>query len=204
MSSKLEKVAGVILAAGEGSRVGKNKALLEIEGTKFIERITRSLHSAQCQPILVVGGADEEAVRKEAGRLAVRFVMNDDWRLGQFSSLRAGISHVDPEAIGALVTLVDHPLVAEETYVLLLEVFRSSPGKIIIPSHEGRRGHPVVIPARIMEEIVTSPDNWTLRNIMKKHANLIVIKEVADTHILTDIDTEEELKRIDGRGGSAR
>lgn len=203
MNSKRGTVAGVILAAGEGTRVGKNKALLEIEGMKFIEKIAHALRSAECRPILVVGGAEAEAVREEAGRLDIGFVMNDDWRLGQFSSLKAGISHVGSEVTGTLVTLVDHPLVANETYGLLLEAFWSSPDKIIIPSHEGRRGHPVVIPARIMEEIVTSPDDSTLRSIMKKHGNFIVIEEVTDVNILRDIDTEEELKRIGGRGGSA-
>ncbi|KPJ61081.1 MAG: hypothetical protein AMJ46_03715 [Latescibacteria bacterium DG_63] len=204
MNLKRGTVAGVILAAGEGTRVGKNKALLEIEGMKFIEKIARSLRSAECRPILVVGGADAEAVREEAGRLGIGFVMNDDWRLGQFSSLKAGISHVGSVAAGVLVTLVDHPLVAEETYRLLLEAFFSSPGKIVIPSHGGRRGHPVVIPPKIMEEIVRSPGDSTLRIIMRKHRNLIVEQEVTDIGILTDIDTEEELKRVGGRGGRTR
>lgn len=195
MNSRREKVAGVILAAGEGRRVGKNKALLEIEGMKFIEKIARSLRKAECQPILVVGGAEAEAVREEAEKLGIRFVMNDDWKLGQFSSLKAGMSHVGLEVTGVLVTLVDHPLVADETYRLLLEAFRSSPGKIIIPSHEGRRGHPVIIPPQIMEEIVGSSGDVTLRDIMRKHANLIVEQQVGDTGVLADIDTTADLSR---------
>jgi molybdenum cofactor cytidylyltransferase len=106
--------------------------------------------------------------------------------------------------MGTMVTLVDHPLVAEETYRLLLEAFLSSPLNVVIPSHEGRRGHPVVVPQSIMKEILCSPDDSTLRNIMKRHRYLIDIQEVTDINIRTDIDTEEQLKRTGGRVARAK
>jgi CTP:molybdopterin cytidylyltransferase MocA len=88
------KVAGIILAAGEGKRIGRNKALLEIGGVKSLERVATCMRDAGCDPVIVVGGAEASSVREEALRLGVRLVLNGNWRNGQFSSLKTGMSEL--------------------------------------------------------------------------------------------------------------
>ncbi|UCF77887.1 MAG: nucleotidyltransferase family protein [Candidatus Eiseniibacteriota bacterium] len=195
MNPQAGEVAGVILAAGEGRRIGRSKALLEIDGVKFLERVVLAIRAAGCEPVVVVGGADADAVRAEAQRLDARFALNSDWERGQFSSLKVGLAGSGSEPQGVMVALVDHPFVAEETYRLLFEAFKAAPQKIFIPSHRGTRGHPVVVPRKIVDEIVRSSDDLTLRDVMKKHADLIVELEVKDPGILKDVDTAVDLER---------
>jgi CTP:molybdopterin cytidylyltransferase MocA len=236
------KVAGIILAAGEGKRIGRNTALLEIGGVKSLERVAACMRDAGCDPVIVVGGAEASSVREEALRLGVRFVLNSNWQNGQFSSLKVGMSALAraegvelPSAkgsalasaegsdqasanesgraskrgpktaggrgagmqiAGALVALVDHPFVKKETYQVLVGASQRFPRRIVIPTHQGRRGHPVVVPREVITEIIGAPDGMTLRDIMKKHNNLVLEQGVDDTGILKDIDTETDLKSV--------
>ena len=93
-SARSVKMAAIILAAGEGKRIGRNKALLEIGGVKSLERVVTCMREAGCDPVIVVGGAEASSVREEALRLGVRFVLNGNWRNGQFSSLKTGMSEL--------------------------------------------------------------------------------------------------------------
>jgi len=209
MTSESTGIAGIILAAGEGKRIGKNKALLEIGGIKSLERVVTCVRGAGCDPVIVVGGAEAGTVSEEAARLGVRFILNGDWQRGQFSSLKAGMSQLasvagaergagtekSTEAGGAMVALVDHPLVKRETYQVLVGTSRKFPGRIIVPTHRERRGHPVVVPRNVMTEIVDSPDGMTLRDIIRRHDHLVLEQAVDDAGILKDIDTEADLRR---------
>jgi CTP:molybdopterin cytidylyltransferase MocA len=249
-SAKSEHLAGVILAAGEGKRVGRNKALLEVEDGTSLERVVTCMLSAGCDPVIVVGGAEASSVREEAFRLGVRFALNSNWRNGQFSSLKTGMSELAgaegsklPSAegsapasaegsdlasangsgraskrgpktagvrgarlqeAGAIVALVDLPFVKKETYQVLVRTSQRFPERIIIPTHHDRRGHPVVVPREVMTAIIGAPDGMTLRDIMRKHDNLVLEQAVDDAGILKDIDTEADLKsdRQRERGGA--
>ena len=213
-SLKSKNVAGIILAAGEGKRIGRNKALLEIGGVRYLEIVTTCMCDAGCDPVIVVGGADGDRVREEAVRLGIQFALNSNWQNGQFSSLKSGMSALPraegskmiggrgaetvdergagTQIAGALVALVDHPFVKKETYRILVGTFRRFPGRIVIPTHQDRRGHPVVIPGEVITEILDSPDGMTLRDVMRKRDNLVLEQAVDDTGVLKDIDTETD------------
>ena len=199
---KSVSIAGIVLAAGEGKRIGKNKALLEIGGVRSLERVAAWMRKAGCDPVIVVGGAEAESVREEAIRLGVQFALNSNWRSGQFSSLKTGMSALEgllepaKQPAGAMVALVDHPLVKKETYQILAGTFRRFPEKIIIPTHQDARGHPVVVPREIIAEILNSSDGTNLRDLIGKHDDLVLEQAVDDTGILKDIDTEMDLKNV--------
>ncbi|MCX5800179.1 MAG: nucleotidyltransferase family protein [Candidatus Eisenbacteria bacterium] len=209
MTSESTGIAGIILAAGEGKRIGKNKALLEIGGIKSLEKVATCMCGAGCDPVIVVGGAEADSVSEEAARLGVRFIQNENWQRGQFSSLKVGTSQLasvvgagrgagtgkSTQVGGAMVALVDHPLVKRETYQVLVGTSRKFSGRIIVPTYQERRGHPVVVPRDVMTEIVNSPDGMTLRDIIRKHDHLVLEQAVDDAGILTDIDTEADLRR---------
>lgn len=201
-SLKNVSIAGIILAAGEGKRIGRNKALLEIGGVKSLEKVAVCLHEAGCDPVIVVGGAEAESVREEALRLGVEFAQNRNWRSGQFSSLKTGMSALQDltgpamQPGGVIVALVDHPLVKKETYQILAGTFRRFPERIIIPTHQDRRGHPVVVPRVAITDILSSPDGANLRDLIRKRDNLVLEQAVDDTGILKDIDTEMDLKNV--------
>jgi len=254
-SARNTNVAGIVLAAGEGKRIGGNKALLEVEGVKSLDRVAACMLSAGCDPVIVVGGAEGRSVKEEALRLGIRFVLNRNWQNGQFSSVKVGLGELtsvevlEPDAdadgpapaarrrtkmarenrpaptrgegaepgadgpapanrrgakmaggkgaatrtAGAMVALVDHPYVRKETYQVLVRTFQRSPERIIIPTHHDRRGHPVVVPREVITKIIGAPDGSTLRDIIRKHDNLVLEQAVDDAGILKDIDTHTDL-----------
>jgi CTP:molybdopterin cytidylyltransferase MocA len=196
MPQSERNIAGVVLAAGEGKRAGGNKALFKIGDVTFLETIVTSLRASGCAPVIVVVGAEADAVRESAGKMQVEFVINESWQQGQFSSLKTGLKKVDPGYLGAMVTLVDHPLVKKETYMLLAETFWDFPDMIILPMHGIQHGHPVVIPHKIMNEIEKAPVDTNLKELMSRHSDLIYEQLVDDPGILQDIDTEADLRRI--------
>lgn len=190
-----EQVAAVILAAGAGRRFGGCKATAQIDGISFLERIAVNIKATACDPIIAVGGSDIAAITSESERLKISYVNNPGWEKGQFSSLQQGLAAIDDDICGAMITLVDHPLVALETYQLLMEAFTKHPGMIMIPSYSHRRGHPIVIPREIMRLVVESPADTTLREIIARHEPIVMLCRTDDPGILRDIDTREDLKR---------
>jgi nicotine blue oxidoreductase len=200
-------IAAVVLAAGQGRRLGGAKALLKIGNETFLERIVNAIRVAGCEPIVVVGGADSARVGAEAGRLDAIFVNNENWQKGQFSSLRVGLTGIGSVAAAVLVALVDHPLVGAGTYQSILEEFRSSPDRIVIPVCEDprtqtpARGHPVVIPAWLAREIMVLSDEDTLRDVIRRNAKFVVEKRVEDVGVLKDVDTFADLEDAGASAG---
>lgn len=191
-----KNVAGIILAAGKGERIGKNKALLKLNGISFLEIVAAGLSAAKCYPILIVGGADGGVVKNHALSLGLEFVLNKNWPAGQFSSLKAGLAGLNSNVSGTMVALVDHPLVQRQTYQELRNIFHQYTEKVIIPLYNGRKGHPIIIPARLISEVLDFPDETTLRKVLHTHREAIYIHEVDDPGILQDIDTSDDLRAV--------
>src|SRR5688572_12086249 len=106
-------ISAVILSAGESSRMGRPKALLPIEGQKFIERIIRVIGQSKVGRTIVVLGHHADQLRSQIEHLSVEIVVNPDYQSGQLSSLQAAIRHIekDDRCGGMLVHLVDHPFI---------------------------------------------------------------------------------------------
>jgi molybdenum cofactor cytidylyltransferase len=190
-----ERIAGIILAAGEGRRFGQCKATALLDGKNFLEVIAGNLKGIQCEPIIVVGGRDAETIKNEASRLGIDYAINTDWEKGQFSSLKAGLAKIKDDVCGVLVTLVDHPFVTAETYKLMKAAFAKLPKRILIPIYEHRRGHPIIMPGEIMKQIIMAPDDISLRDIIKNHESMVVQFRCDDSGVIKDIDTRDDLER---------
>lgn len=184
--------AGIILAAGESSRMGSPKALLEFRGETFLDRLIRCL-SAQCSPVIVVVGHEPEMIRAgvRAPAKAV-FVLNPEYQLGQFSSLQCGLRAVSPEADGVIFTPVDHPNIEPATVTRLME----SGAAIAIPQYLGRHGHPVLVSRALVPELLAQPADSQARAVFHQHRNEIRYVDVADPGILDDIDDPEAYSRL--------
>lgn len=192
-----DNIAGIILAAGEGKRAGGNKALAKIGDLSFLDIISNALGKCKCQPIVAVVGSEADKVQSLQYRENIRFVLNDNWQRGQFSSLRKGLAALKRDTLGVMLTLVDHPLVKQDVYDLLCEVFSENTGKIILPIYMGKRGHPIVIPRSLIGEILKARDNDNLKDIIRGHSEMIIEQLVDDPGILRDIDTERDIKAIE-------
>lgn len=142
-------VAALILAAGGGSRMGRPKALLEFRGRLLVERALDAALAGGCAQALVVLGAAADQVRRRADLRAALTVVNDGWRDGMGSSLRAGLAGLGAPGAGpaidaAVVLLVDQPLIGADAVRAVLGAW-SGGARLAAASYGGRRGHPVLL-----------------------------------------------------------
>ena len=188
-------ISAIVLAAGESSRMGTPKALLPVGEETFLSAVCARLSEAGVAEIVAVLGADAERVRSSR-RVAASIVVNPAYRDGQLSSLRCGLRAVASGSHGALVTLVDHPLVSAATYRTMRQEAEKEPGMILVASHRGRGGHPVVFPRSVFAELFAAPAGGGARAVVR--ADPARVRRIAfdDPGIVADIDTPEEYKRM--------
>ncbi|MFE1798723.1 NTP transferase domain-containing protein [Streptomyces sp. NPDC059517] len=191
------QVAGLLLAAGGGRRLGgRPKALLEHRGRPLVEYAAGVLREAGCTRIHVVLGARADAVRERADLSGCVLVDNPEWEEGMGSSLRAGLESLrGTGAPAALVSLVDQPGIGPRATARLLAALRS-PATLASASYEGKRGHPVLLGADHWAGIAaTATGDQGARAYLKAHADAITLVECADVAQPYDIDTAADLAR---------
>lgn len=150
------RVAGLVLAAGGGSRYGSPKALVRLRGRLLVERAADLLAAGGCDPVVVVLGAAADQVLAAARlpRAGVRTVVNPDWPTGMGSSLRVGLAAVPAEADAVVVTLVDTPGLGPESVRRL--VAAGGPDGAAQATYGGRRGHPVLLGRTVITEVAAA------------------------------------------------
>ena len=201
-------IPAIVLAAGRSSRMGRAKATLPLDGgDTFLSRIVRTFLAAGVDDVVVVVGHDAEVIVKtftESG-LRARFVVNFDYDRGQLSSLVAGLTVVDrPGVTAALVTLVDVPLVSSATVRAVLDCYRRTQAPIVRPTSGVRHGHPLLIDRALFDALRAANPDVGAKPIVRAHASAAGDIDIADEGAFTDIDTDEEYRKITngGRGRS--
>jgi len=195
--------AGVILAAGESSRMGADKALLPWppltagqapSAETFLSAAIRSL-SVAADFVLVVVGANESALAPIVYAQGASVVVNPDPTRGQFSSLQIGLREVlNRGRDAALVTLVDRPPVRAATVAKLHDAFAAAENNIwaVVPEFSGKHGHPYVIGREMIEAFLLAPPTATAREVEHEHAARIRYVAMDDPCVALNINTPEE------------
>jgi molybdenum cofactor cytidylyltransferase len=191
-------IAGLVLAAGESSRMGRDKALLTYRGRTFLETIILSLRSAGVEKIAVVLGHHAERIQRAVDLAGAHVVLNRDYWLGQTSSLQAGLAALAPHSPEAVILcLVDHPAVSTEVIRELRDHFETSGSPIVVPTYQGQRGHPVVISHALFSEILALPSSKGANTVIRKYHDATKFAEVADRGILLDVDNPDTYKSLE-------
>jgi molybdenum cofactor cytidylyltransferase len=193
-------IVAIVLAAGESSRMGQPKALLPIEGIRFIEKIVNSLESTRVGKIVVVLGHNAEEMRLKIADLPVELVINRDYKQGQLSSLLAAIRSVVSSGYandvdGVLVHLVDHPYISPDLVNLMIERFYRSKKLIVVPRYRERRGHPVIFSKALFAELLATPLDQGAKAVVRAHSSETLEIVTDDEGVTIDIDTPEEYRR---------
>ena len=186
-------VAAVLLAAGKSSRMGSCKPLLPLGDGTVIERCLNTLHHGGVNEIVVVVSINGEDIARAARNHSVQIVVNPDEPGDMASSIRVGRDSTTPETSGIIVALCDYPLVVPGTVQALIDQHAMHPECIITPTCQGRRGHPLLLPRSILEELT---EGKTLRDVLKKDAARIHEVPLDDTGILIDMDTSDDYRAV--------
>lgn len=188
-------IAGLLLAAGGGSRFGGAKALVDYDGELLVDRSIRTLAAGGCDPIVVVLGAQaREAV--QAARLDAIVVVNEGWPEGIGSSLRVGLNALfEQRARRAVVALVDQPGVTPDVVRRLVEAPDDAPA--LVASYRGRAGNPVRLDASIWPDVsALAVGDVGARAWMRRHPERVLVVACDDLGNDDDIDTPDDLERL--------
>ncbi|TYB67849.1 nucleotidyltransferase family protein [Nonomuraea sp. PA05] len=190
------RTAGLLLAAGEGTRLGRPKAMVEFGGERLVDRGVRLLEEGGCHPVVVVLGAATVQVR---GAVTVR---NPDWASGMGSSLRVGLAALPGEAESVVVALIDQPLIGAGAVRALIA---SDAGGLAVATYGGRRRNPVLIAREHWAGVAElAVGDVGARPFMKAHPGLVTEVPCDEHGDPADIDTPEDLARLEARLTGAR
>lgn len=187
-------ISAIVLAAGMSERMGSPKPLLEVGGRTFIETVCGRIWEAGAGEVIVVLGARRGIVEERVDFPREKVAVNEDYLLGQLSSLKVGIDRLDGSSTRFLLALVDHPLVKTATYGRLIRESERHGESVIIPVFRGRRGHPVVFPRSLYLQLLEAPLAIGARYVVQRNLDRVVEIEVDDGGILADIDTREDFE----------
>jgi CTP:molybdopterin cytidylyltransferase MocA len=185
-------VAGILLAAGAGSRLGQPKALVDIGGQPLADRGVALLRGGGAVPVIVVTGATAVSLP------GVLTVHNPHWPTGMGSSLAAGLAMVPGRCSAAVVALVDQPLVGTEAVRRLIDAHRAGAG-VAVAAYGGRPRNPVLLARPHWPEVIALATGDTgARGFLRARPELVTLVECGDTGRPDDIDTRGDLERISG------
>jgi molybdenum cofactor cytidylyltransferase len=194
--------AAVILAAGASQRMGWPKALLDIGGETFLDRLIRVFAAAGAAPVVVLGHDAERIAAASVHAAAAMLVLNPHPEQGQMSSLRCGLQGAPAHADLVFFTPVDSPGVKTETIVQLRAAWESG-GRppVVKPRYQGRNGHPVGIRRDVCRELLSSGPESTARDILAHYRDATLRVDVEDAAVLWDLDDEDALRAALQPGG---
>jgi len=199
MTDNEQRVAGLVLAAGGGKRLGgRPKALLQHRGRPLVEHAAGVLRAAGCTRVHVVLGARADAVREEAELDGCVVVDNPAWEEGMGSSLRAGLhSLAGTGAEAVLVSLVDQPGIGAEAAQRVVQAYEGE-ASLVSAAYDGVRGHPVLFGAAHWAGIAESATgDRGARAYLRAHESSITLVECGDVAEPYDIDTEADLVHLE-------
>lgn len=190
-----EHVAGVLLAAGAGTRFGGAKLLAPLDGRPLVRHAAETLVRAGLREVVVVTGADPSPMEEALRGLAVRLVPNPQASRGMGTSVAAGIASLPREAEAAIVALGDQPRVPDAVVHALLTAWRATGHPIVAPSYRGVRGNPVLFDADVFGELARLDGDEGARSIIARSRDRVRLIEV-DLEMPRDVDTRADLDAL--------
>jgi molybdenum cofactor cytidylyltransferase len=200
MTDSKTPIAGIILAAGMSSRLGSAKQLVRARGQVLLDKILdEALASRLDRIVLVLGHQAAEIsaalkVRENHDRLHI--LVNPAYRDGMSTSLRIGAGSVQNRFSAIMVLLGDQPFVRAYLINLLIDLFRSSEKDICVPVCRGRGGPPVIIGRRFYSAVMSTTGDIGARDILKSNPESILDVEIPDPKIFFDVDTRDDIDRM--------
>lgn len=202
MFNKVLPITAIILAAGQGKRMGQVKQLMPIQGKPMIQHVVDRVISFPFARVVLVTGCAAEQVRSQividpSQVDRVKWVLNRDYEQGQHTSFMAGVSHCPKNHEGVMVFLADQPFIKEETITRLIEEVqhRSDLSCVIQPVFAEQPGHPVYLSRHVFAHMDKLKGDEGAKNLFALMDERILVG-VNDSWVTRDIDTLEDYDRL--------
>lgn len=197
MSAPAEHVAAVVLAAGEGRRFGSQKLLAPLRARPLLQHAVDAANASGLAPIVVVLGADADAITAGIRTGRARIVRNPDHATGQASSLRVGLRSLDTSD-AAVVVLGDQPNVTAALLDALVAAQRSSGAPAVVCVQDGRRSPPTLLHRDLWAEVEALRGDTGAREVLASHRDVVAFDVADGFGRLDDVDTQEDRERLLG------
>jgi molybdenum cofactor cytidylyltransferase len=190
------RIGAVILAAGMSSRMGEAKQLLRLGENTLLGQVVENVRGSSVDEIVLVLGHAAETIKERVAIQSLKVVINEAYRQGMGTSLRAGLSALAADVDAALIVLADQPFVRAATLDLLIDQYQQSNAQIVIPIYKGFRGNPVLLDRSVFSEVMALSGDIGCRAIFGNHLEGIVKVPVEDVGILLDLDSKDDFERL--------
>lgn len=193
-------LAAVIAAAGFSRRMGRFKQLLPWGNSTVIRTVVDNLHEAGASPVVCVNGHRGNEVAAALEGSPALSLPNPHYATSEMlTSYQVGVAALDNSQFsGSLLALADQPHIPVGVLRQVIEQARNTPDRVVIPSHQMRRGHPIYLPSRLWNELLALPANASLRDLLNRHSAEIVYVDVETDAIRQDMDEWGEYERLRG------
>jgi molybdenum cofactor cytidylyltransferase len=198
ISAVYEPIAGIILAAGESTRYGQPKQLLDWKGQPFVRAVAKTALQGGLSPVIVVTGANSEQIRSSVNDLDVSIIYNEQWKSGQASSIKAGVNALvaspSPKVGGAIFLLADQPQLTASVLRALVEKHAEGLHPVVAPMVMDQRANPVLFDRATFPDLLTLEGDVGGRAVFYKHR--VEYLPWHDDRLLLDVDTPEMYERL--------
>ena len=197
------RIGAVLLAAGEGRRMGGvAKPLIRLQGVPLISRQLVALSGAGVDEVVVVTGHARNAVEELMRGFSVTLAHNEAHAQGQEGSVRAGLAALNGSFDAVFIVPVDQPLIAADDLTELIGAFKKRPaGHVVVPVVDGQRGNPILLDEVAQAQILASGANLGCRHLIERQPELVHVHKTANIRFVTDLDTVEDVQRLAQRTG---
>lgn len=193
------RIGAVMLAAGQSRRMGAiNKLLAAIEGVPMILRSLDAVLASHAAPVIVVTGHEAERVVEAIGhKRKVDIQHNPAYAEGLSTSLARGLAALPADIDGVMICLGDMPRVSAKEIDRLIDAFNPTEGRaIVVPTHGGKRGNPVLFAKRFFAEMTAVSGDVGARHLIGEHADEVAEVEMSDDGVLLDVDSPDALSAL--------
>ena len=185
-------ISAILLAAGESKRMGKPKQLMPWGKSTILVQAIDNLKSSTVDEIIVVLGYKAEEIAKTITTKPVKIAINPDYKQGMSTAIIAGLKLVSSQPQAVMLALGDQPLVDSQTINRLIDEFYNHDKGIVIPTYQGKRGHPVIFAIKYKPELLELKGDIGAREIIKNHPGDTLEVAVDSESVISDIDTRSD------------
>lgn len=197
----MSRIGGILLAAGESRRMGAvNKLALPVDGQPLLRRTAQTLLASRLQELVVVLGHEADQARKLIEDLELKIVCNERYQEGQMTSVHCGLEALSGVYEGVMIGLADQPLLTAGDIDTLIDAFGNRErGSILVPTHRGQRGNPIILADAHRDEILRSGHNLGCKRLIESNPEWVTTVEMDTEHVVFDLDTPEDYAELQRR-----
>jgi len=197
------RIGAVLLAAGEGRRMGGvAKPLIRLQGVPLISRQLVALSGAGVDEVVVVTGHARDAVEEQVRSFPVTLAHNAEHAQGQPGSVRIGLTALNGSFDAIFIMPSDQPLISADDLTELIGAFKKRPaGHVLVPVVDGQRGNPILLDEVAHAQILSSGKNLACRHLIDRQPELVHAHQTANTRFITDLDTVQDVQALAQRTG---